>query len=35
MDVGELNFDKSFLHFNVNKKIYPKASHNFTVNVKY
>ena len=32
-DVGELNFDKSFLHFNVKKKIYAKIT--LTVNIEY
>ena len=34
-DADELNFDKSFLHFNVKKKVYPKASLNLTINVEY
>ena len=33
-DVGELNFGKSFLHFNVKKK-YPKVTVNLTENVEY
>ena len=32
-DGGELNFDKSCLHFNVNKKIYGKVA--LTVNIQY
>ena len=32
-DVGELNFDKSFLHFNVKKKIHAKIT--LTVNIEY
>ena len=32
-DEGELNFDKFFLHYNVKKILYPKASLNFTVNI--
>ena len=32
-DVGELNFDKSSLHFNVKKKIYAKIT--LTVNIEY
>ena len=34
-DGSELNFDKSFLHFNVKKKIYPKVTLNLTVNTEY
>ena len=34
-DGGELNFDKSFLRFNVKKKLYPKATLNVTVNIEY
>ena len=34
-DQGELNFDRSFLHFNVKKKIYAKAALNFTVDIEY
>ena len=33
-DGGDLNFDKSFLHFNVKKKIYAKVSLNLTVNIE-
>ena len=33
-DGGELNFDKSSLHFNVKKKIYPKVTLNLTVNIE-
>ena len=32
-DVGELNFDKSFLYFNVKKKLYAKIA--LTVNIEY
>ena len=32
-DVGELNFDKSFLYFNVKKKIDAKIT--LTVNIEY
>ena len=31
---GELNFDKSSLHFNVKKKIYPKVTLNLTVKIE-
>ena len=34
-DGGELKFDKSFLHYNIKKKIYPKASLNLNVNIEY
>ena len=34
-DGGELNFDKSFLRFNVKKKLYQKATLNVTVNIEY
>ena len=34
-DGGELNFDKSFLYFNVKKKIYPKVTLDLTVNIEY
>ena len=32
-DEGGLNFDKSFLHFNVKKKIYSKVTLNLTVDI--
>ena len=32
---SELNFDKSFLHFIVKKRIYPKVTVNLTVNIEY
>ena len=32
-DVGELNFDKYFLYFNVRKKLYAKIT--LTVNIEY
>ena len=32
-EVGELNFDISFLYFNVNKKIYGKIT--LTINIEY
>ena len=34
-DGGELNFNKSSLHINVKKKIYPQVTLNFTVNIEY
>ena len=34
-DGSELNFDKSSLHINVKKKIYPQVTLNFTVNIEY
>ena len=34
-DGGELNFDKSFLHFNVNKKIYPRVTLYLIENIEY
>ena len=33
-DERELNFDKSFLTFNVKKKIYAKVTLNLTVNIE-
>ena len=33
MGVCELNFDKSFLYFNVKKKIYTKVTVNLIVNI--
>ena len=33
-DGGELNFGKSFLHFNVKKK-YPKVTFDLTENIEY
>ena len=33
--MGELNFDKSFLHYNEKKKMYSKACLNLTLNMKY
>ena len=35
IDRGELNFNKSFLHFNVKKKIYVKVTLKLTVNIEY
>ena len=35
IDGGELNFNKSFLHFNVKKKIYAKVTLKLTVNIEY
>ena len=32
-DRGELNFDKSLLHFNVKKNVYAKVT--LTVNIEY
>ena len=34
-DKGGFNFDKSFPHFNVKKKIYAKVTLNLTVNIEY
>ena len=34
-DEEELNFDKYFLHFNLKKKIYAKATFNLTQNIEY
>ena len=34
-DGAELNFDKSSLHCNIKKKIYPKVTLNLTVNIEY
>ena len=31
----ELNFDQSFLQFNVNKNVYAKSSSNLILNAKY
>ena len=31
----ELNFDQSFLQFNVKKNVYAKSSSNLILNVKY
>ena len=33
-DGGKLDVDKSSLHFNVKKKIYPKVTFNLTVNIE-
>ena len=33
-DGDELNFDKSFLHFNVKNKIYAKVTLGLTVNIE-
>ena len=35
VDRGELNFDQSFLQFNVKKKIYAKSSFDLTLNAEY
>ena len=34
-DGGELKFDESFLHYNIKKRIYPKASLNLNLNIEY
>ena len=35
IDEEELNFDKHFLHFNLKKKIYAKATFNLSQNIEY
>ena len=34
-DGGESNFDQSFLHFNVNKKLYAKVTLTLNVIIEY
>ena len=34
-DGSSLNFDKSFLYFNVEKKIFSKVTFNLTINIEY